>query len=83
MVPYFQAKFVLEAYVLGMSETQAIFALSTLFTGSVQIQHEAVSEIVVSEERGVSSWPEAVQYLLTNFTKSSHISSSAISNIRA
>lgn len=70
----FLAWFVREVYIQKISGTQVFVALPTILTELAKNQHEAGVEMVPSEKDGVSSWPEAIQYLFENYSKPSHFS---------
>ena len=56
-------------------------SLPYFLDGFALSQYESGIEMVAPEEGGVSSWPEAVQYLLKNYAQNQHISN-AITDLR-
>lgn len=56
----FQAEFLPEADIRGMSETQAFIALPSFQTGFGQSLYETVVEMTPPKRDRSSCWPEAV-----------------------
>lgn len=78
----FLARYVKEANIQAMSEAQAFIALPSFLIGFAKSQYEAGVQLTSPDEGGVTSWPEAVQYLLRNYAHSTYIPS-AISDLRS
>ena len=80
----FLARLTRECNILGMSEAQAYIALPYFLTGMALTQYEAARNVVTSRQGGVSSWPEAVQFLLQTFATETAVSQSMMDlrNIR-
>lgn len=70
------------ANIQEMSKAQAFLALSSFLTGNAGSQYEAGVEMVSPEKGGVSSWPEAVHYLVRNYAQLSG-DTSAIFDLQA
>lgn len=73
MIIDFLERFMLETYFQKLSDAQAIVVLPTFPVEFAKSQYETVVELVSTEGGGVSSWPEAVQYLWRSYAESFHI----------
>ena len=82
MVLVFLARFVKEANIQQISEAQAFLDLPAFLGGLAKMEYDAGVEQLAPEEGGVSSWPEAVNYLLRSYAQNNHISD-AINDLRA
>lgn len=69
----FLSRFVVEANTLRISEAQAFVALPHFLRKLALEQYRAVSGSLNADEGGVTSWPEAVQYLLRSYATSNAI----------
>lgn len=67
--------FIRERNTQDMSDAQTLVALPSFLKEFAKNHNEAVASRVSSEQRGIFSWPEAVQYPLRNSAQSSKISS--------
>lgn len=80
MVIHFVTLFVREANIQEICKAWAFVALPPFLRRFVKSRYEAGSEMMIPEEGGISSWGEAVQYLIKNYAQSSRISL-AIANL--
>lgn len=75
MIINFLKQFVREANIQEKLAAQELVALPSFLKEFAKSHFEAGAEMVSPEGRGVSTWPEAVQYLLKNYAQLSRISS--------
>lgn len=73
----FLARFVEEADILEMKESQALLALSYFLRKDALAQFRA-AQSSSPEEGGIRYWPEAVQYLLRNYATDNAISAALL-----
>ncbi|CAN8070507.1 unnamed protein product [Agarophyton chilense] len=73
LVIEFLNRFVAEADTLEMSEPQAFLSLPHFLKGFALEQYRSVCGSLTADEGGVTSWPEAVQYLLRSYSTSNAI----------
>ena len=74
----FLNRFVDEADMLDMTEAQAFITLPYFLKGYAHEQFRTIKDASTAAEGGVTSWPEAVQYLLRSYATSDIISSATL-----
>lgn len=70
----FLVGFSTEADIQGVTDAREFITLPSFRGGLALIKFESPVGIISPTEGGISSWPEAVQYLLRSYDQSTHVS---------